>query len=178
MRSTSIDVDSFGTSARRLYAFGRSNTPLLVGAVALTALFLVMRNALTKIVLRDLTEFELYFAKALVGLAVQPLVMLLLWRSGKVDVRKMSSMSLENKAIIFGSFVVGMLIFAVSVYVLKNHKLTHVVTLHTAFQIIIACLVGYSLLKEKMSVHEYVGVGLIVAGMLVMYARPGVPKRV
>ena len=41
----------------------------------------------------------------------------------------MSSMSLENKAIIFGSFVVGMLIFAVAIYVLKNHKLTHVVTL-------------------------------------------------
>ena len=168
-----LGARGLGSSARRLLAFGRSNTPFLVGAVALTALFLVTRNALTKVVLRDLTEFELYFAKALVALVVQPLVMLLLWRSGKVDLRKMAGMSLGNKAIIFGSFVAGMLIFAVSVYILKNNKLTQVITLHTAFQIIIACLVGYFILKERMSAYEYLGVGLILAGMVVMYMRPG-----
>lgn len=169
------DIGGRGLAAtgKRVLLFGRSNTPLLVGAVAVTALFLVMRNAFTKVVLQDLSQYELYFSKAAVGLLVQPLVMLLLWRTGKVDVQKLAAMSFENKAIIFGSFLVGMLVFAVSIYVLKNNKLTHVVTLHTAFQIIIACLVGYFILKEEMTAYEYVGVGLIVAGMLVMYARPG-----
>jgi len=149
----------------------QNNKPFLIAIVSLTALILVMRNAFTKVVLKQLSEYELYAAKAVVSIVIQPLILIALIHLDLIDLQKISQMPNKSKAIIFFSVLVGVAIFSLSVYVLKHHKLTHIVTLQTAFQIIIACLIGYFLLQEKMSAREYLGIGLIVGGMLVMYYR-------
>lgn len=155
----------------RLGEAGAKNKWVVVMGVLIIALFVVARNTVTKLVLTELNEFELYAAKVVILMIFQPLILLAFWRGGLVDFGKIAATSTAAKAVLVAFSLVGVAIFLISVFIIKRHMLTKVVTLHTAFQIILAGLVGYFLFNEKLRATEYAGLGLIVGGMLLMYYR-------
>jgi drug/metabolite transporter (DMT)-like permease len=153
----------------QLYDTVKANKHLLIIGVVVIALFVVMRNAVTKMILTEMTEFELYAATAIVRMIVAPIVVFFMWRSGTVRFDRLLALSPMAKGVVVGTTLLGIVIFFLSVTILKQHMLTKIMTLHTAFQIILACLIGYFLFNEKLVVQELVGVFLILVGMVMMY---------
>ena len=119
----------------RLYALAKANKYLLVISVVVVSLFVVMRNAVTKMVLTEMTEFELYAAQAIVRTIIAPIIAFIMWRAGTVRFDRMLKLSPMAKGVIIASTLLGIIIFFLSVTILKQNMLTKVVTLHTAFQI-------------------------------------------
>lgn len=157
----------------RIYALAKANKHLLIIGVIITSLFVVVRNAVTKVVLTEMTEFELYAAQAIVRMIIAPIVIYVMWRSGALRFDRMMALSHSGKGVIVASSVLSIVIFFLSVTILKQNMLTKVVTLHTAFQIILTCLVGYIIFNEKLEAREIFGVVLIIVGMGLMYSKPG-----
>lgn len=157
----------------RIYALAKANKHLLIIGVIITSLFVVVRNAVTKVVLTEMTEFELYAAQAIVRMIIAPIVIYVMWRAGALRFDRMMALSLSGKGVIVASSVLSIAIFFLSVTILKQNMLTKVVTLHTAFQIILTCLVGYIIFNEKLEPREIFGVVLIIIGMGMMYSKPG-----
>jgi drug/metabolite transporter (DMT)-like permease len=155
----------------RLYALAKANKYLLVISVVVVSLFVVMRNAVTKMVLTEMTEFELYAAQAIVRTIIAPIIVFIMWRAGTVRFDRMLKLSPMAKGVILASTLLGIIIFFLSVTILKQNMLTKVVTLHTAFQIILACLIGYVLFNEKLEAREMLGIFLILVGMGLMYSK-------
>lgn len=155
----------------RLYTLAKANKYLLVISVVVVSLFVVMRNAVTKMVLTEMTEFELYAAQAIVRTIIAPIIVFIMWSAGTVRFDRMLKLSPMAKGVILASTLLGIIIFFLSVTILKQNMLTKVVTLHTAFQIILACLIGYVLFNEKLESREMLGIFLILVGMGLMYSK-------
>jgi drug/metabolite transporter (DMT)-like permease len=113
----------------------------------------------------------LYAAQAIVRTIIAPIIVFIMWRAGTVRFDRMLKLSPMAKGVILASTLLGIIIFFLSVTILKQNMLTKVVTLHTAFQIILACLIGYVLFNEKLESREMLGIFLILVGMGLMYSK-------
>lgn len=163
--------ESLVSTMKRALDAATKNKMLVVIGILIVALFIIVRNAVTKLVLTELNEFELFAAKVIVLMVIQPIMLLVFWKYGLVNTNKLVALSTPGKLALTVFSMMGIAIFFISIFIIKRQMLTKVVTLHTAFQIILACLIGYFILNENLRKTEYAGLGLIIAGMLLMYYR-------
>ena len=157
--------------SKRVVNAAIKNKMLVVIGILIITLFIIVRNAVTKLVLNELNEFELYAAKVIVLTIIQPIMIFIFWKYDLINTKNLVSLSMPGKLALTIFSMMGIAIFFISIFIIKRQMLTNVVTLHTTFQIILACLIGYFILNENLRKTEYAGLGLIITGMLLMYYR-------
>tara|TARA_B100000683_G_scaffold239748_1_gene246431 strand:+ start:1072 stop:1560 length:489 start_codon:yes stop_codon:yes gene_type:complete len=148
--------------------FKPSKQAIMIVGVVIVGLFIISRNTIAKIVLKKVTVFELYVIQACFLMVFHPLIIFLFWKWKLIEYDKISTLSSKEYFAIVASALSSFGIFIVTISLLKRYSLSKIITLQTTFQILLATIVGYFVLREKLNAIEYTGIGFIVLGVILL----------
>lgn len=162
-------LESITETILKLEKSEKTNKYIFFLAIVISGFFVVFRGVITKNIIQKLNTFELYSMQAcILTLCFHPLIIYLFYKFKLINLEKMTSMSVKQYLLIILCVFANFGIFLISVYLLKRHSLSKLITVQTVIQVALACTMGYFVLNERLATKDYIGIAMIAFGMILL----------